>query len=75
MTTHKDKSKDVSDERIVRLLRTCFEMRKRLGGLIDRNKTCRYVAKKLRIDIERVERVERDLEGLYHYRDFVETKR
>lgn len=56
-TTYEDKTDDVTDERIARLLQRRYDHCERLEKPFDRDKACRTIAKRLGVDIDRVERV------------------
>lgn len=54
---YEDRSESVSDERIAKLIQKRYDHCERLEKPFDRNKTCRTIAKRLGVDIDRVERV------------------
>lgn len=56
-TTYDNKADDVSDERIAKLIQKRYDQCERLEKTFDRNKACRTIAKRLGVDIDRVERV------------------
>lgn len=56
-TTYEDKTDDVTDERIAKLLQRRYDQCERLEKPFDRDKACRAIAKRLGVDIDRVERV------------------
>lgn len=56
-TTYEDKTDDVTDERIARLLQRRYDHCERLEKPFDHDKACRTIAKRLGVDIDRVERV------------------
>ena len=57
MTTYEDKSKAVTDERIAKYLLKRYAECERIEKPFDRDKACRTIAKRLGVDIDRVERV------------------
>lgn len=64
--TYEDQSESVSDERIAKLIQKRYDQCERLEKTFDRNKACRTIAKRLGVDIDRVERVY-ECVGLGHY--------
>lgn len=54
---YEDRSESVSDERIAKLIQKHYDHCERLEKPFDRNKACRTIAKRLGVDIDRVERV------------------
>lgn len=56
-TSYEDRSESVSDERIAQLIQKRYDHCERLEKLFDRDKACRAIAKRLGVDIDRVERV------------------
>ena len=57
MITYEDKSKAVTDERIAKYLLKRYAECERIEKPFDRDKACRTIAKRLGVDIDRVERV------------------
>lgn len=56
-TTYENKSESVSDERIAKLIQRRYDECERLEKYFDERRTCRYVATRLGVDIERVQHV------------------
>lgn len=57
MTNNEDKGEAVTDERIAKLLQKRYDECERLEKYFDERRTCRYVATRLGVDIERVQHV------------------
>lgn len=56
-TTYENKSKVVTDERIAKYLLKSYAECERIEKPFDHDKACRTIAKRLGVDIDRVERV------------------
>lgn len=56
-TSYEDRSESVSDERIAKLIQKRYDHCERLEKPFDHDKACRTIAKRLGVDIDRVERV------------------
>lgn len=55
--TYEDKTDAVTDERIAKLLQKRYDECERLEKPFNERRTCRYVATRLGVDIERVQHV------------------
>lgn len=56
-TSYEDRSESVSDERIAKLIQKRYDHCERLEKPFDHDKACRTIAKRLGVDIERVQHV------------------
>lgn len=56
-TSYEDRSESVSDERIAKLIQKRYDHCERLEKTFDKQRACRDVARRLGVDIDRVERV------------------
>lgn len=68
-TTYENKSESVSDERIAKLIQKRYDHCERLEKTFDKQRACRDVARRLGVDIDRVERVCECVERGYYGRD------